>query len=68
MTLNCESNIHFHPSTLTAMGSVNGMTRSARTTFRPLNGCRSKKASVVPSTPLRIPAPMVKTSVLRTAV
>jgi len=43
MTLNCESNIHFHPSTLTAIGRVKGMTMSARTILRPLNGLQEKK-------------------------
>ena len=68
MTLNWESNIHFQPSTLTAMGSVNGITTSARTTRRPLNGWIKRNASAVPSSPFMMPAPSVKTTVLRTAV
>src|SRR5207247_1590642 len=67
-TLNCESNIHFQPRTLIAIGMVNGMTTRPRTTRRPLNGCTSRNASVVPRNPFITAAPTVKTSVLRTAV
>ena len=66
-TLNWESSIHFQPSTLIVTGSVNGMTMRARTTLRPRKGWMSRKASIVPSMPFMIPAPMVKTSVLRRA-
>jgi len=67
MTLNWESSIHFQPSALTAMGMVKGMTRSARTTFRPRNRCMSRNARVVPRTLLAMPAPSVKTRELRSA-
>ena len=67
MTLNWESNIHFQPSTLMAIGMVKGTTNKARTTRRPANCWVSRNASVVPSRPFRIPAPTVKTSVLRSA-
>ena len=56
ITLNCESYIHFQESTLIAMGSVNGMTTSARMSFLPLKFWSSKNASDVPSALLRIAA------------
>ena len=38
MTLNWESYIHFHPSTLMLIGSVNGITTRPRMNFFPQKG------------------------------
>jgi len=68
MTLNCESYIHFQPSTLMLIGSVNGITTRPRMNFRPQKGWRSRNASVVPRKPLKIAATTVNIMLLRRAV
>jgi hypothetical protein len=67
MTLNCESYIHFHESTLIAIGSVKGMTTRPRTSFLPLKFCSSKNASDVPSRLLSTAATKRKITLLRRA-
>jgi hypothetical protein len=67
ITLNCESYIHFHESTLTVMGSVNGMTTSARTSFFPLKFWRRRKARLVPRMLLKMAATTRNTMLLRSA-
>src|SRR5437870_11985999 len=68
MTLNCESYIHFHDSTLMAIGSVNGITTKPRMNFLPLKFWRSRNASDVPRRLLKTAATTRKTTLLRKAI
>ena len=68
ITLNCESYIHFQDSTLTEMGSVNGMTTSPRTSFFPLKFWSRRKARLVPRRLLKTAATTRNTTLLRSAI
>ena len=68
ITLNCESYIHFQDSTLTEMGSVNGMTTSPRTSFFPLKFWSRRKARLVPRRLLKMAATTRNTTLLRSAI
>ena len=68
ITLNCESNIHFQPSTLMAIGSVNGMTMRPRTSLRALERLHEQEGQRGAEQALQDRRRRsVKTSVLRSA-
>ena len=66
-TLYCELNIHFQAIALSARGTVQGRTRSTRTSPRPGKGRSSRKARATLSVILRAVATPPMSSVLRTA-
>ena len=68
ITLNCESYIHFQASTLIVMGSVNGMTTSARTSFLPRKFWSRRNARLVPSRLLKMAATTRNTTLFRSAI
>ena len=68
MTLNWESYIRFHASTLIAIGNVNGMTTRPRISFLPGNSCKSRNASEVPRMRLKTAATTRNTTLFRRAV